>query len=217
MSCSHKSKRSMRAAMPAGIGFNRHFLADGDDTAAGAGCVGRVWMSVSPSILAPFEHAAHFSTYPFEFHISPVVTAKAAHALRTCGYDAARWQEPLSARNMQTVYGKRQVEYVPPVWLQHRPHGVAWRILSSSQTRCRHSLDCYPTQGWRLGQQCQADYIETAFAVLGLYTLARDDLLDDAGWDALWRGHQMLLAQWQARGWLTKGMDLQGTVQPTTD
>ena len=102
--------------------------------------------------------------------------------------------------------GWRQMEHVTPVCLLYRPHGVAWRTLSGSQSACRQALIATQRSAGAWGSSAKPTMIETAYAVLGLYTLACDDMLDDAGWRALWRGHQVLLARWEAdRRWLTKG------------
>ena len=153
MLSSRKWQTLLQATRPAGIGFSHNFLPDGDDTAAGLAVLAACGCPVSPSILAPFEHATHFSVYPFEFHIArTVITARAAHALRICGHDVARWQETIvSGTTCGRFMGRRQMEYVTPVRLQHRPHGLARRTLSGSQGAVPQSLDCHPTAGWRLG------------------------------------------------------------------
>ena len=199
-----------RATLPRGIGFSRNILPDGDDTAAALAVLAACGCAVSPAILAPFEHEAHFSTYPFELHASPVVTAKAAHALRSCGFDATRWQDAVvSEQHGDGLWDSDK-------WNMSRFYGTSIALMAlrgasytAPQQRCQRTLIATQRRGGAWGSSAKPTCVETAFAVLGLYSLARDNLLDSGAWNALWRGQQMLLAQWETgvpdnRVWVCK-------------
>ncbi|MBW7882898.1 MAG: hypothetical protein H3C34_09715 [Caldilineaceae bacterium] len=163
------------ATLPGGLGYSDYFWPDGDDTAAAAAVLAAAGYREALRALLPFQQQDYFSTFPHELQHSITVTARGAHALDTLQMDATPWRDFLAG--LQQRDGRWSQDKWNGSWL----YTTAITLLAFRQEPERAQLDrcetilCatqHPDGGWGSILQ-QSTVVETAYAVLALYTLRR--------------------------------------------
>jgi hypothetical protein len=161
-----------------GVGFSDVFAADGDDTAAAVGVLAAAGLDVCGEVLAPFRRTDHFVGYPFEMHIAHTVTARAAQALSSLGYDMSPWRAG--------VVGGQQADgwWSSEKWNRSRLYGTAVALAAlppgPSATKAAAARGFFKHQHRDGGWGCfgRSTAVETAFGILGLCSIARDSGLE---------------------------------------
>lgn len=186
------------ALQPSGLGFTDFFSADGDDTAAAIAVLQAAGYEPDLAILRQFADHDHYRTYPHELQASITTTARATHALALAGEDVTRWY-PLLLRSQQAdgrwSGDKWNSSWMYTTWhvllaLQSSGYYAAMQAGGRAFVRYQHA-----DGGWGIGAQATA--VETAYGVLALYTLIANGLRDEAFGQALRRGYEWLLRDYQ--------------------
>lgn len=177
-----------------GIGLSDHFYQDGDDTAAALAILHTAGYLVDPSVLDRFRGAGVYYAFGGEIQKSISLTARAVHTLRLFGQrDEAAVRLLLESQGNN---GRWQDDKWHISWLYNTLHVVlALAPESEGTTAVMHAQDDlihsqHANGGW--GVTGEATPSETAYGLLALYTLHKENLLTDAGRRAFKRGQAYL-------------------------
>ena len=177
-----------------GIGLSDHFYHDGDDTAAALAILHAAGYIVDPSILQRFRGNGVYYAFAGEMQMSLSLTARAVHALRLFGLrDETAIQFLLDT---QGENGRWKDDKWHISWLYNTLHLVlalapepdGYNAVMHAQTDLIHNQ--HPDGGW--GVTREATPSETAYAVLALYALHKENLLTEAGRRAFLKGQTYL-------------------------
>ena len=178
-----------------GIGLSDHFYHDGDDTAAALAILHTAGYVVDPAILNRFRgNNGVYYAFGGEIQMSLSLTARAVHALRLFGQrDEAAVQLLLDT---QGENGRWQDDKWHISWLYNTLHLIlALAAEPKGYMAVMHAqADLIESQhldgGW--GVTDEATPSETAYGVLALYTLHKENLLTDEGRRAFQKGQTFL-------------------------
>lgn len=175
---------SLNAALSSqGIGLSDYFYKDGDDTAASLAILHSTGFKVDPAWLDRFRGDGVYYAFAGEIQQSLSLTARAVHTLRLFGLrDDAAVQYLLDAQDED---GRWQDDKWHISWLYNTLHLVlALAVEPRGKTavmRAQSSLirSQQSNGGW--GVNGKTTPSETAFAILTLYTLNKENLLTESG------------------------------------
>lgn len=177
-----------------GIGLSDHFYQDGDDTAAALAILHAAGYVLDPSVLDRFRGDGVYYAFAGEIQLSVSLTARAVHTLRLFGQrDKAAVQYLL---DMQGENGRWKDDKWHISWLYNTLHALlALAAEPSGYAAVMHAQDDliqsqHHSGGW--GVNHEATTSETAYALLALYTLHKENLLTDAGRRAFHKGQAYL-------------------------
>ena len=166
-----------------GIGLSDYFYKDGDDTAASLAILHSTGYQVDPTWLERFRGDGVYYAFAGEIQQSLSLTARAIHALRLFGLrDDAAVQYLLDTQGED---GRWQDDKWHISWLYNTLHLVlalaAEPAGKTAVMRAQESLikSQKSNGGWGVNGDTTAS--ETAFAILTLYTLNKENLLTHAG------------------------------------
>lgn len=177
-----------------GIGLSDHFYHDGDDTAAALALLHKAGYVVDPTVLEYFRGDGVYYAFAGEIQLSVSLTARAVHTLRLFGKrDEAAIQYLLDA---QGENGRWKDDKWHISWLYNTLHVVlalapepaAYSAVMQAQEDIIKSQ--HVDGGW--GINATATPSETAYALLTLYTLHKENLLIDLGKRAFKKGQAYL-------------------------
>ncbi len=158
-----------RSVKPNGIGFNDHFVPDGDDTAASLAVLSEFNIPIEGNPLSHFMCNDHFVAYLGELQSSLSLTARSTHAMHSADQDVSVFQHYLS--NHQQRDGRWLGDKWNVSWIYTTSHV----LLALSSFECSESirsgvkaiLDAQRTDGaWGTGLEPCPN--ETAYALIGL-------------------------------------------------
>lgn len=197
---------------PTGIGASPYFINDPDDTALALMVLEATGYKVdTATTLNYFKYRDHFVTYSHEFNPSILTNAHAVHALAYAGEQIDQSRQFLLKRQLSN--GK---------WPSGKWHSSWLYITLEVILALRHfedtkalELACYAVQsdqnkdgGW--GLKGKSNSLETACGVLILHTLRQHHFFKQQTLNALRRGYQWLLDDYQpftlndVRRWICK-------------
>ena len=176
-----------------GVSFGEYFMADVDDTGLAMAVLHTSGRRVNPSVVLQFRDGEHFCTFPHE--LNPSVFAN-AHALY--GLVAAGGRDPGAERflcNRQCADGRWLADKLHSSWLYTTLEVVL--VLSrlgymAEVQRAGAAVIQYQNAEGGWGSGLRATRVETSFALIILSVLRQCQLLDEAGYAALARGHAWL-------------------------
>ncbi len=177
-----------------GIGLSDHFYQDGDDTAAALAILHTAGYLVDPAVLDRFRGDGVYYAFAGEIQLSLSLTARAVHALRLFGQqDAAAVHYLL---DQQAENGRWHDDKWHISWLYNTLHLVmALAAEPKGYTAVMHAQsDLIKSQhasgGWGVSDSPTPS--ETAYGLLTLYTLHKENLLTELGRQAFKKGQQFL-------------------------
>lgn len=194
-----------------GLGFSDFFIPDGDDTAAALAVLRAAGYQVNPSVLDSFSLGDHFCAFPGELQPSTSVTAHAIHALSLCGETSTCAQTYLIER--QLADGRWHGDKWNGSWLYTTSQVLLSLRGSNHDAAIERAVDALLTYQQTDGSwgMRAATMEETAYAVLALRALRSDQVLSDAGCEALERAESWMLRSYRPfehngpACWLDKG------------
>lgn len=177
-----------------GIGLSDHFYQDGDDTAAALAILHTAGYVVDTAVLDRFRGEGVYYAFGGEIQMSLSLTARAVHTLRLFGQrDEAAVQFLLDS---QGENGRWQDDKWHISWLYNTLHLVlALAAEPAGKTAVQRAQDDlihsqHLNGGW--GVTDEATPSETAYGLMALYTLHKENLLTEAGRRAFHRGQTYL-------------------------
>jgi hypothetical protein len=180
-----------------GMGVSDYFIPDGDDTAAAVAVLQEAGRGPSHHILKKFERHDHFTSFPHELQFSFTVTARSVHAYRLQGADTRRWQRFLA--QWQQADGRWTTDKWNISWL-YTTGQVLLALCGSNEReamqRAYWALLKYQHDDGGWGTGFTSNMIETAYGILGLYTLMKEGYSSAAAHIAIRNGHRWLLSQY---------------------
>ena len=177
-----------------GIGLSDYFDQDGDDTAAALAILHTAGYDVDPAMMNRFRGDGVYYAFAGEIQKSLSLTARAVHTLRMFGKrDEAAVQYLLDC---QEEDGRWHDDKWHISWLYNVLHLVlalaaepkGYTAVMRAQDNLINSQ--HENGGWGVIHQTTSS--ETAYALLTLYTLHKENLLTAAGREAFKRGQTYL-------------------------
>jgi hypothetical protein len=176
-----------------GLGMSDYFMADGDDTAVALALMHATGRPVALETLDRFAHKNHFCAYHGELQPALSVTAHAVHTLRLVGQESAAAEAYIVER--QRSNGSWQSDKWNGSWLYTTGH-IMIALAGSSHTevleRATHAILTHQHNDGGWGPH-GSNPEETAYAIIALRTILRQEGSHPQVYQAISRGEQWML------------------------